>query len=165
MMLEEFIDFVKSQMAFHERQVTRHEKDPRRQKLHIETADKFSGLLEYLIGNQQTDDQKAKAKGRLSLSWEELEDLPEELKAELSITDSDKLDFTIESIIKQSGGIATLDRILVDLYRKTGEVHKRQSLNARLYRMAQKSMIYSVPNKKGVYSSAPMSDEEVNELN
>lgn len=93
-----------------------------------------------------------------SLSWDELEGLPEELVAELSISDSDKTDFNIIGLIREAGDVASLDRIILNLYKQTGEIVKRANLNARLYRMVQKEQIYSVPGKKGVYSTTKLEE-------
>ena len=84
--------------------------------------------------------------------------------AELSISESDKLDYSLVSLIKSCGGVATLDRILVSVYKLTEEIMKRATLNSRLYRMVQKGLIYSVPGKKGVYSTFPMDEDEASEL-
>jgi hypothetical protein len=101
---------------------------------------------------------------RLALSWEEVEGLPEEVMKELSISESDKTEFNIIAGIEAMGGIASLDRIIVYLWKTHGDLQKRLPLNQRLYRMTQREVIYGVPGKKGVYSSAPMTDEEAEKL-
>jgi hypothetical protein len=101
---------------------------------------------------------------RLALSWEEVEGLPKEVLDELSVTEADHAEFNIASAVRALGGVAALDRIIVYLYKEFGEIQKRASLNQRLYRMTQKDMIYSVPGKKGVYSTEQLTDEEAAEL-
>ena len=64
-------------------------------------------------------------------------------------------------VINDRGGIATLDQVLVSLYRKTGEVMKRTTLTSKLYRMTQKGTVFVVPSKKGVYSTRRLSQEDV----
>lgn len=64
-------------------------------------------------------------------------------------------------VINDRGGIATLDQVLVGLYRKTGEVMKRTTLTSKLYRMTQKGTVFVVPSKKGVYSTRRLSQEDV----
>lgn len=161
--LDNFLAFVKSQNEFHSRQAIRLQHDKRRHELHAGTAATFAELYEYLKGSA-SEKPLALKNNTLSLGWSELEDLPPELVAELSITDSDKLDYSIAELIEKSGGVATLDRILVDIYKLTGEILKRQNLNARLYRMIQKGMVFSVPTKKGVYSSTLISVEDAAKL-
>lgn len=97
---------------------------------------------------------------QLSLSFEELEGLPQELLQELSFSDGDRTDYTIIRLIEDLGGIASLDRILFSLFKQTGEINKRSALTSRLYRMAQKGMIFPVPNKKGAYSTQELTEEE-----
>ena len=78
-------------------------------------------------------------------------DLPSELQQELSITKTDELDDRLVTVINAYGGTATLDQILVGLYRKFGVSQKRRFLQNKLYRMA---MVWSLPGKKGVYTTA-----------
>ncbi|MGD8327688.1 MAG: hypothetical protein PVF65_12305, partial [Sphingomonadales bacterium] len=94
----------------------------------------------------------------------EVEGLPEELLTELSLSESDKIDYTILSLVSELGGVATLDRLLVSLYQETKEIFKRATLNARIYRLIQKGLLHSVPGKKGVYSERELSEEEVQRL-
>jgi hypothetical protein len=155
-LLPEHRAFVKGQLDFHERQIVKWAHDSRRQKRHIDTAEQFRSLYDYLVG---LEEWCASAPPRLSprasstsVSWEEAQELPEELRAELNLTDTDKAEFEILTIIEAQGGTASLDRILVEYFRATGEVMKRQLMVNRLYRMASKELIYSVSGKKGVYA-------------
>ncbi|MGL5448706.1 MAG: hypothetical protein ACRDBL_15470 [Rhabdaerophilum sp.] len=172
MSISEMSDFVKSQAEFQLRQATKYQTDAKRSALHTGSAAKFSELAQFLheladkvqmnpnLLNSAPDVSNA----RISLSWEEVEDLPPELLSELSISESDKQEFAIRSLILELGGIASLDRMLVALYRKTGEITKRAPLNQKLYRMVQKEMVFSVPGKKGVYSIAPISEQDAAHL-
>jgi hypothetical protein len=148
-------------MEFHLRQAKRFESDPRRHALHSETAERFRETLDILkTPSVGVESPALRSTPKLNLEWSELQDLPPELMAELSISDSDKLDFSIASLIEDVGGVATLDRVLVSIFKLTGEILKRATLNARLWRMVQKEMIFSVPGKKGVYSSRQLTEEE-----
>jgi len=173
--LEQHIAFVNEMRTFQLSQAKRFAAQPNRANLHLRSAEKFGALaadLERLAEIPRplvpTQDQARETEPlgsvRLSLVYEEIEGLPDELLAELSISDSDRAEFTIVELIDGMGGVATLDRLLVALYKKTGEITKRLALNQRLYRMAQREQVYSVPNKKGVYSTRPLSEEEVAKL-
>jgi hypothetical protein len=70
----------------------------------------------------------------------------------------------IEHIIAQSGGFLSLDKIMVELYKRTREIHKRNTLTSRLYRMAQRGTIYNVPGKKGVYSTYEISEQDAKKM-
>lgn len=83
----------------------------------------------------------------------DLSDLPEALKQQLQAAKISDLDRSIIDTIAALDGVANVDEILVGLYRTTGEVHKRQYISNKLYRMAQSKQIASVPRKKGVYST------------
>ncbi len=171
--LDQHIEFVKSQVDFQARQVTRFASDVKRSALHSNAVRKFSELLveleeikQWLANNPNgLKSSSTTPTNRLSLSWEEVEGLPQELLEELSLSETDKTEFTIVSLINEMGGVTSLDRLLVALFRSSGEVTKRNALNARLYRMAQKDLIFSVPGKKGVYSTTPISEEDAAKLN
>ena len=75
-------------------------------------------------------------------------DLPPELLEELSIVKSDELEDQLVTVINAYGGTASLDQILVGLYRKFGVAQKRRFIQNKLYRM---TMVWSVPGKKGIY--------------
>lgn len=95
----------------------------------------------------------------LRLTPDEIRDLPDELLEQLSISESDRKDFLIVDIINDLGGMTSVDKILVTLYRKTGEVEKRTRLVSRLYRMQQKGLIYPSATRKGVYATAPIDED------
>jgi len=101
----------------------------------------------------------------LTLSLSEIADLPEELRQELSESAiPDKLELAILGVLEERGGIASLDQILVGIFRKTAEVTKRTTLTSRLYRMTSKGSVHTVPNKKGVYSLRKLTAEEAARL-
>lgn len=167
MNVEEQTDFVKSQMEFHLRQADRFKTDKRRNELHSGTAAKFKLLYDWIIeANDKIKNlpvalnELDRPKGSINVPWDEVKDMPLELLEELSISDSDKSDYVVVSIVERVGGVASLDRILVELYKETGEVVKRANLNARIYRMIQKEALYSVPSKKGVYSTMEILESE-----
>jgi len=155
--IDEFVEFVKNQAEFHGRMAAKHADNPKRQKLHLETRSNFTDLYEFLTLKFQ---EAATNRPRLNLAWSELADLPQELIDQLSVSESDKTEHNIMQAVEQSGGVASLDRILVEYYRITGDVMKRAQMNNRIYRMIQKGMMHSVPSKKGVYSVRELTDEE-----
>lgn len=77
-------------------------------------------------------------------------DLPAELLEELSIAKTDELEDQLVTVINACGGEASLDQILVGLYRKFGVSQKRRFLQNKLYRM---DMVWSVDGRKGFYTS------------
>lgn len=87
-----------------------------------------------------------------TLRPEDLEGLPDDLLAELN---RDNLEIQIQAIIKGVGGVMSLDRLMIALYRETGEIHKRRQLTQKLYRMVSKGALHSVPHRKSVYSIFP----------
>jgi len=141
-----------------------------RGNLHKTTSDKFRALAadlenaDKLLDTPHPEALKA-TKGpiqlQLSLTIDDIEGLPPELIGELSLSDADKTEFAIVNAIEEAGGIISLDKLLIGLYKKTGEVHKRTSLYSRLNRMVSKNLIYYVPGKKGIYSTEQLNTEDV----
>lgn len=168
--LEKHLHFVNEQVAFQAKMVEKFSNNAFRQKLHNNTKEKFEALSKDLVEADKMLDQAPSAAAaptqpimRLSVTPDDLEGLPEELLRELSGA-ADKTEFAILNLIDEAGGIISLNKLLIGLYKKTKEVHKRQALTSRLYRMAQNRFVFSVPGKKGVYSKRPMTEEEVARL-
>lgn len=86
-------------------------------------------------------------------SYGDLSDLPPELVKELSGIKVDDLEQQIYTIIKAGGAEADLDAVLIELFRRFRVIQTRKFLQNKLWRMAQKELIFSVPSRKGVYSA------------
>ena len=130
---------------------------------------KYSALLKLLDEKMKSDaeyslflsfleDIKTQTKEQITtdginLTADDLENLPPEMLAQLGLSDSDYVELDIVRIINGFGGMASLDKILVNLYREKNEIFERTGLNAKLYRMIKKGLIYGVPGRKGVYST------------
>jgi hypothetical protein len=169
--VETFIHFVKEQIAFQEKMANKYDDNAYRHNLHIKTAGKLNELLAYMEeieerGHARFDSNNRgdSAKKRIKLTLEDIQNIPEELIKELNVTETDKQDLVIEHVIASSGGVLSLDKILVELYRKTREIHKRSTLISRLYRMVQRGVIYNVPGKKGVYSTYELSEQDAKRM-
>lgn len=165
--LSKHIPFVNEQIGFHKKQVSKYCEDGRfpsayRHSLHTATLSRFEELLkDVLQADAQIDagvnPRQTSSQMQFQLFPEDIEGLPQELIDQLSINDADKLEFEIINIIDEAGGFLNLDKILIGLFKKTKEIHKRTQLTAKLYRMSQKHLIYAVPNKKGVYTTQEVS--------
>ncbi|WP_139257507.1 hypothetical protein [Natronohydrobacter thiooxidans] len=79
-----------------------------------------------------------------------IHDLPPDLLEELAITKGDELDDQLVTVINAYGGEASLDQILVGLYRKFQVKQKRRFLQNKLYRM---TTVWSVEGRKGIYTT------------
>ena len=169
MTIAKHVSFINTQKAFHEKMAERFDDNKRRQDLHLETAEKFSTLAYDLseIEKELTELRKRQPvtpnRDRHPLSLGDISDLPEELIGELSISGKD-IEFKILNQIEANGGVISLDVLLIGLYRSTGTVYKRAVVTSRLYRMVQRSMVFSLPGKKGMYSTRQLSEKDVAEL-
>lgn len=157
--LPEFAPFVKAQAERASKFAARcpDRKPVRKQNLQ-RIAEQFRQLAELLETAPVTTRRAREVADRLSLMPSDISDLPKELVDELSLSEGDKQDFEILSLFEEADGILSIDHVLIRLYRRHGEVLTRQKVNSRLYRMANKGLLYAVPGKKGVYSTKPVED-------
>jgi hypothetical protein len=81
-----------------------------------------------------------------------LADLPPELLTELSIGAMSGADPLIQ-IINKRGGTASLDQILIDLFRTYHQISKRTVVANRLYRLARRGLCRPLPGRKGIYTT------------
>ena len=93
---------------------------------------------------------------------DDLSDLPPELLKELSDSFKGETDPVI-TIINERGGTASIDEILVDLYRKYDEIGKRPIISNKLYRFSRRGLCAPVPGKKGLYTTDPTIIQAANE--
>jgi len=128
------IELVKEQIAFHEKRAADLKGQEWRKNIHLQTAARFKSHLSgiSMLLEQVNASAVKKAKGlSLQLTPDDIEGLPPELMAELSISDGDRTEFAILNLVQESGGIIALDKLIVGLYKKTGEIHKREKLLTR----------------------------------
>ena len=95
---------------------------------------------------------------KVHLTPNDLDGLPEELMKELGLSESDRKEMLIVELIDKVGGVASINRILVEIYNATGEIEKRARLSSRLNRMQRKGLLFSVPKSKGIYATRPVTD-------
>jgi hypothetical protein len=82
----------------------------------------------------------------------ELTDLPPALLAQLSGPRADALEEQILTVLRAAGGSVELDQLLIELYRRHGQVHARKALNNKAYRMVRRGLIHQVADRRGAYS-------------
>ncbi len=169
-MLNKHLVFVNEQVGIQTRLAKKYANDQQRSELHLATRDSFINLLAAMSEADSVLDAVEPARNQvqtpvLTLQPDELEGLPPELLAELSEgAVPDKADAALLQVLADRGGIASLDQIIVGLFKRTGELVKRNTLTSKLYRMAQKGVLFPVPDKKGVYSVRRLSDEDVRRI-
>ena len=168
--IDSHLAFVKDQVVVQERLANKYEEDYRH-SLHMKTADRFAELARFLeeIRKKGTVNTSYLNRGdapqkRLYLTYEEIENAPEDLLRELNLGDTDKNELLIEYTIAEAGGVLSLDKIMIELYKRTREVPKRTTITSKLYRMAARGMIYNVPGKKGVYSTYELTEQEAKKM-
>lgn len=155
MNIHEAIEFINSMQSYQEGQAARHAAQKNRAAGHLDRAAKLEQVAALLSELSAGCSMAEQPKGNLSLnlSPSDLRGLPEELLAQLSVTQSDFLDFQIVDLIDDAGGAMSLDQLIIALYRKTGSIQERSKLNSRLYRMSKKGLVKSIEGRKGVYAT------------
>lgn len=163
------IAFVKQQIEYQDRRATMTRDDSKKLKFHIDTAMRFRSLLQFLEDAKSNEINHAEAIAGIdptgALMPKELIGLPQELIDEL-ITGGgiDPQELLIVQLIEAAGGMLSLNRIQIGIYKNTGEIIKRTILTAKLYRMVQSGMIFRVPKKKGIYTTeSSLGDSSVEE--
>ncbi len=155
--IDESIEYVNQQLAFYQSKVG----DPKTRNIkffehHSEATQSIKAHLEHLKQVSSTADNEASSINKndyVSITPNDIQGLPQELINELGLTESDHNEFEIVNLIKQHGGVMSLDHVLIALYKKTGAIHKRKILTAKLYRMVNKGLVFT--DKRGVYSLCP----------
>jgi hypothetical protein len=82
----------------------------------------------------------------------DISDLPEALRKQITAPKMDDLEEKILKTIKERfGGVASVDEVMVGLYRDFGYITEdRKFLANKIYRMTKSSLLESVPKRKGI---------------
>lgn len=95
-----------------------------------------------------------------TLSSKDIEGLPNELIAQLQISDADKFRWDVTSLIERTPNKQiSIEVLLIALYRLQGRIYERVELSNRMYRLARKGLIYPVQGRKGWYTTEPQDGE------
>lgn len=157
--IEKYDLFIKDQISHQERAavLNAEKQDEMRAHSYAERAKKLQEMwseIQAVASSHPMPNIEAK----FHLTPDELAGLPDELIKELGITDSDRKEYLLVELINKLGGITSINKLLVAIYNQTGEVEKRSRLVGRLYRMQNKGMIYTTPDRKGIYATQPIPD-------
>jgi hypothetical protein len=172
--VEKYGPFVNDQIEHNVKQAARWEArgDIPRASKYLGRAEEFRNMLADLSSSAEFNGPSTVADNTVAvdmiarLTPDEIKDLPEELLSQLSITESDRKDFLIVEIMQSEGGVSSVDRLLIQIYRRTREIEKRTRLVSRLYRMTSKGFVFPHPQRKGIYGLSPFpgqDDPTVNE--
>lgn len=175
MKIPNHVDFVKRQVEVHGRKMGQNGQLSRDATRHKWLHDEFSALLQAMQDDiEESVSAGARAvgddvPGRQALSAVDLDTLlssptqlqpgqlaglPPELLDQLQISDVEKFQWTVLDIINRTPEkTISLEVLLIALYHQTKKVYERTDLSNRIYRMARKSLVFSVPGKKGWYST------------
>lgn len=91
-------------------------------------------------------------KERAAVDYGDLSDLPPEVLKELSFNRPDEVGDIIKSLIADMGGEASIDQVLIGLWRQFGKKRKRCSVRLKLSQMVKAGTLIAVTGRKGVYA-------------
>ncbi len=119
-----------------------------------EKASEFDGYADQLeqVGKELV--RLAKLTTALPSDLGNLHELPQELLNELSVAKTDEFDHQLVTVINSYGGEASLDQILIGLYKKFAVTQKRRFTQNKLYRMTKAGVVWSAGGKKGIYTTS-----------
>lgn len=158
--IEKYDLFIKDQISHQERAAAHYteKEDEIRAQSYADRANKLQEMWSEIKTAAQSYPSPS-IESQFHLSPDEIEGLPDDLIKELGITNSDRKEYLLVELINNKlGGITSINKLLVAIYKETKEVEKRTRLVARLYRMQNKGLIYTSSIRKGVYSTKPIPD-------
>ena len=83
-----------------------------------------------------------------------VDDLPEELRSQLTGQKSNDDERKILDIVIFLDGVATVNEIMVSLYYNYSEVVNRPVVNNRVSKLMKKGALFRTPGKRGFYQTA-----------
>ena len=169
MSIQQFTSLIKNQASFHQYQMRKFADDPVKQSKQRLLHDQFSALLVEIESHNCSVANTGFAGLSSSPTVQpcDLDGLPQEVIDSLDMSESEQSEFRIVRLITKLGGSANIAKIMIALYHDTEEIHERKAIASRLYRMAQKGMIYSSAEGKGIYTTdetkAKKSEDDLDE--
>lgn len=101
---------------------------------------------------QEQVDQARRARDALqTLLPTDLVNLPLGVKEQLRLTRNDEKDMQIYSALESLGGSATLEKLLIELWKQHRVQIDRKSLTRRLHSLVEKAVIFRQKGRRGEY--------------
>lgn len=148
--IEEVRQFCQDQADFHYKQAKRPPNGkPERLVKHEKLAERFASATALLSSLPASGIEPAQG-DLFKIDPYDVSDLPAELVSQLTIPKSDDDEVRMVQLLRIAGRPLSINEIMVGLYRKFGDFSKRSTVNARLYRLANKGDL--VTTEKGVYA-------------
>lgn len=111
--------------------------------------DTFLGVVQE---RKEIEDRAAEATSALRPA--DLVNLPEQLREQLQLSRNDHLDMSIYSALESLGGSATLEKLLIELYRSQRKMINRKPLARRLHGLVERGVIFRTPGRRGLYHTS-----------
>ena len=158
--IAEVVEFCQSQATFHLRRAKHKNAGPQKVAAHEQLATKFASAAQLLAAAPKKSDlDSGPHESLFVVDPFDLGDLPSELVEQLAIPQSDQDDAKIIRLLRLAQRPLSINEVMVALYRRFGEVQKRNAVNARLYRMTQRGDLLKL--EKGVYTLPSMPNQGI----
>ncbi|MCF7980773.1 MAG: hypothetical protein K9K86_02240 [Pseudomonadales bacterium] len=162
--ISDFIKFLKSRQSFHARKSRNLAKvNPDAAGKHEQTSSNHAAIISWFESYQENPSSSQKSptdEDLFSLNPLDMQDLPDDLSEELSVSQSDTEDAQILELLKIANRSLDLNELLIGCFRKYNVKHKRNLLTARIYRLVKRDLVHNVG--KGKYALGPEPIEEIN---
>jgi len=151
--IAQHLPLIKEQISFHKYQSGKLA-NPMKKQRQAELGEKFAALASEIEAiSEQSLEPLSTLSDSPTVTAKDLVGLPKEVVDNLNLTESDLFEFEIVRIIDRLGGSSNINKLIIALYRETGENHPRGPLATKIYRMVQKGMLYSSMEGKGIYTT------------
>lgn len=177
MKIQNYLDFVNRQIAYHDKRAELIKlKRPEDSQNQARLANAFRDLREAMEADISDADSMASRSPRgggndaleallnmpTQLTPGHLVGLPEELISQLKISETDRINWTVQELVSRADGqTMSIDVLLIALFRETSRVFDRTDLSNRLYRMCRKGLLYGVPGRQGLYTTIPQVGQQM----
>ncbi len=95
------------------------------------------------------------------LQQQALTGLPDDLIAQLQISDADRFQWCVVDLINRTPDkMISIEVLLIALYHITGKIYERADLANRMSRLSRKGAAFPVPGRKAVYTTIAPSGAE-----
>lgn len=150
--LEKHLNFVNEQIAFQSRMMEKYKTEQNRAYMHEMTRGRFQNLLDDIVSicHPELRDNSYKIVNEVTKA--DIKGIPHDVIEEIKLF-NDKPEGVIYEIINKEGE-TSLDKLILDYYRKTHTKMGRQTMISKIHKLNKNHIIERVGGKRGWYKVA-----------
>jgi len=157
--IDDYLFFLKKRIDYHSRKSRNLASiNPRASALHEQTASNHTQIVNWFVEFQKDPPlNRKKIDDLFSIDVLDIDNLDEDIRQELNLTDSDVSDAQIIELLDIAGRPLDLNQIIIGSSRKYDVKHKRNQLTARIHRLVTKGQVKVAG--KGLYKLSSKAEE------